>query len=438
MVAMSLEVLERLQQRQKESLKMLVEAGTTLYVRGASEPGREFSLRPFAEAAFVVTSVSGADGYRFSRHRLLPKVLENEEAEGPVELQFAGGLDHKACDVILYSRDRERLDHPAIFTVSRGAGSVIFDLQPEPSPANYSRPIAHRMADPTARCGDIGALVAVDTVCGRAFKRPGVFNLTIDDRPANFDYFNVGNLRQFLEHLVRLHPAAHLDFAWTPRHSHPSRNYVETLKAFNSGFVWHGLHRHVDHRQIASPDAELSHGKRKIEKISKRYGISFQPIMVFPCERDAPESIEALRRENFLAMSAMPQTNAAFEEQRSVYLRYSTPAHIHSDRAIPILYRHPADRLTWNEMLAMAALDLPIIVFGHPRDVALQRLARVRKADRSYSYFDCVLQFAAAKNLSSCSLAEIASQWPEVSDSQPRSPWTRRSPRADGPRWIAC
>jgi hypothetical protein len=418
MAAMDFEVFEQLQRRQKDSLKALVQAGMTLYVRGGFKSGSECSLQPFADVGFVVASDSKADGYRFTRHRLLPKALENEEVEDELELRFARGLDVQASEVILYGRDREGIDHPAIFTVRQGVGTAIFDLQPEPNPAHYSKPIAHRMGDPVARCVDIGALIAVDAARGRALKRAGLFNLTIDDRPANFDYFNVGNLRRFLEHLEQRHPNAHLDFAWTPSCGYPSRRYVETMKEFNSGFVWHGLRRHVHHQQIADPAAELLLGKRLVEKICKRYDISFQRVMVFPFEHDSLESIEALRRENFLALSAMPQTNADFEEERSVYLRYSTPAQTHRNHGIRILYRQPADSLTWNEMLAMAVLDLPIIAYGHPRDVALRRLAFVRKIGRSYSYFDSVLRFAFAKKLSSASLAEIAAKQSDVGDCQ--------------------
>jgi hypothetical protein len=71
-------------------------------------------------------------------------------------------------------------------------------------------------------------------------------------------------------------------------------------------------------------------------------------------------------------------------------------------------------------MLAIAALGMPILAFGHPKDVRLRRLSSLIERGGKFTYFDEVLDFAAAKDLPGRSLEEIAREWFGV-----RSPLTR-------------
>jgi hypothetical protein len=199
-----------------------------------------------------------------------------------------------------------------------------------------------------------------------------------------------------------------VDFAWTPCQSRPCRSYLEAMKGFSTGFVWHGLWRHVDHRAIAHPAAELAKGRRTVERIERRLGIRFQPIMIFPFERSASTQYPLLAQAGFLA---------SVEESRYPSCSDPHPPGCPGDalasRTDPtcgfdILYRYAATSLTRDRMLAMAALGLPIIAFAHPGDVGLRRLSGFWNRGGDVSHFDEVLKFASSKRLPSRSLEEIA------------------------------
>jgi hypothetical protein len=75
------------------------------------------------------------------------------------------------------------------------------------------------------------------------------------------------------------------------------------MKEFPTGFVGHGLYRHVDHRVVSHPGAELTKGTRKIAEFRRRFGIRFQPIMIFSFERSAANQFPLLVKAGFLALS---------------------------------------------------------------------------------------------------------------------------------------
>jgi hypothetical protein len=59
-------------------------------------------------------------------------------------------------------------------------------------------------------------------------------------------------------------------------------------------------------------------------------------------------------------------------------------------------------------MLAIAALGMPILAFGHPKDVRLRRLSGLIDRGGTFSHFDPVLDFASSKSLRCQSLETIA------------------------------
>jgi hypothetical protein len=50
--------------------------------------------------------------------------------------------------------------------------------------------------------------------------------------------------------MKEIDPDFHLDCAWVPDQNSPARRYVEVLKRYDAGFVWHGLLSHIDHSAI--------------------------------------------------------------------------------------------------------------------------------------------------------------------------------------------
>jgi hypothetical protein len=131
-------------------------------------------------------------------------------------------------------------------------------------------------------------LVAFDRALGRDADRPVGCHIVLDDRPVNLDYFNFRTLRNFLRYLTDRSPGIHIDFGWTPDQNRPSRRYVEAIKQFNAGFVWHGLLHHIDHRSIARPELHFARGQHLAKEISGRYQVRFQPAMVFLTRRKLP------------------------------------------------------------------------------------------------------------------------------------------------------
>jgi hypothetical protein len=263
------------------------------------------------------------------------------------------------------------------------------------------------MANREYRHQDIGALVAVNQVSGDDWSQPPSFNIVIDDRPVNYDHFNAAAVTRFLRHVSDLYPGAHTDFAWTPCHTSVSRGYVQAMKRFPTGFVWHGLYRHVDHRMLLAPEQEYERGRRMVARLERRFEIRFQPLMVFPFERSAQSQFPLLARSGFLASVEEPHHPSCSEPDSPAYLDDARPARIDPNSGLTVLFRFPATSLTRDRMLAMAALGLPIIAAAHPEDIGLKRLSRFLDRGGDASHLDEILRFACVKGLPSRSLEEI-------------------------------
>jgi hypothetical protein len=245
----------------------------------------------------------------------------------------------------------------------------------------------------------------VDRAAGRKTSSPVAFNLTIDDIPLGYDYFNESMLEDFFAHLESRYAAAHLDCAWIPTSQRISRRYVEILKNHGAGFLWHGMHRHVDHQKIDDPAADMEAGRRAMDLNAQRYGVKLQPMIIFPFERAHRSAEELVLKEGFLAGAEQPRHDEGAAIPR--YLRYSEDSCVH-ESGLRFLHRYEAQFLTRDRMLALASLGMPILAFAHPRDVRLRRLAGIVERGGAFSHFDDVLEFAAAKNLPGKSLEEIA------------------------------
>ncbi|MGH9645625.1 MAG: hypothetical protein ACRD4E_02310, partial [Bryobacteraceae bacterium] len=314
-----------------------------------------------------------------------------------------------AAEELLTVRHVDGVERVASFALRYGSGCAIYDLHPEDE-AGADAPIVGRFARREACHLEAGALVAANLSAGIEPALLPPFNLIVDDRPKNFDHFNAASVSALLRHVDHLCPGAHMDFAWTPCHTNPSRGYLKAMKEFSAGFVWHGLYRHVDHRVIAHPEAELAQGKRLVGRIERRFGIRLQPIMIFPFERSAPKQFPLLAQAGFLASVEEPRHPSRSDPHMSAELGDSLPSGADTASGFTVLYRYPAVSLTRERMLAMAALGLPIIAFAHPDDVGLKRFSRFWGRSGDISHFDEVLKFASAKGLPSRSLEEIAAE----------------------------
>ena len=200
---------------------------------------------------------------------------------------------------IASSLDRSGSGTPSIFSIEVGAGLAIFDLHPE----EYDEAdLLAELAAAGRRPACVGALAAVDWAAGRDPAIPAPINLVIDDRPINFDYFNAGNLRGVpapSRRSVPRHPHRfRMDARVTRR---PHREYLNVLGQYNTGFVWHGFLRHVDHRTVTDYESQLDAGRTRVDEITHKYGVRFQPVMIFPYEKDTPRAAELLRRTGFKA-----------------------------------------------------------------------------------------------------------------------------------------
>jgi hypothetical protein len=399
--------LESLNDERRQRLCSLIHNGATLYVRGGFRPGSTLRKLPFAEHHFKIGTESLATALRFSDHALLPSALEGEEIVREVQALGANWADGPFEELLSGSfADGKR--RAIIFAKRAGQGVVIYDLQPSDGVEKDSRPMLTRLEDPATRSSCVGALAAVDRACGRDAKHPIAFNLTIDDRPTNYDYFNLLPLRALLEHLEHRYPGTHIDFAWVPTQTRPSQRYVATLKQFNAGFLWHGLCRHIDHRSIKNSAAELAAGKRLVDEICRRYRVRFQPVMVFPYERSSVACVNLIETEGFIACAESHESLAELDRMLPEYLRGSGPGRFGSTSEFVTLFRYPMSRFTRDTFLARAALGLPIMVAAHPGDVGLRRLSSWRKESALVSHFDPLLDFAAAKKLRPCSVEQIA------------------------------
>ena len=383
-------------------MRECAESGATIYVRGALEPGRVYSLRPFSDQRFEF-AIKPADGYQFSMHPAIPAAIAGERIDAQLDMPHAVGLAGRARTLVS-SFHRFGPERPSIFALEVGAGLAIFDLHADDS-ADGNELVAE-LAEPSRRPGRVGALAAVDRAAGRdpAIRAP--VNLVIDDRPINYDYFNSGKLDAFLRHLEGRNPGIHVDFAWTPSHTRPHRGYLKVLRRYNTGFVWHGFLRHVDHRTITDLETHLRDGRARLDEIWRDYGLRFQPVMIFPFEKDTPRADELLRRARF---RAKVQSAGGLPPTDYYRLRAGEPE-LSKDTAFSVVFRDSVEMLSRDRMLALATLGMPIIALAHPRNIGLRRFGR--RDEAAMSYFDPILRFAAEKSLRPLSLEKIAAEVP--------------------------
>jgi hypothetical protein len=402
LIAINFDLLSHLDPTASARLRQSAESGATIYVRGGLEHGRVYSLRPFSDQQFEF-SIMPADGYQFSTHPILPAAIAGERVAAHIEMPQAVGLEDPACPIVSSVEDFGPA-RPSIFAIEIGAGIAIFDLHADREVEDLE--LLADLAAPSRRAATVGALVAVDRAAGRDAAIPAPVNLVIDDRPINYDYFNAGKLDAFLQHLEAQCPGIHTDFAWTPCHTRPHRRYIEVLSRYNTGFVWHGFLRHIDHRTITDFEEHLSAGRACVDEISREYGVRIQPVMIFPFEKDTARAEELLRRAGFVAkvQSAGGFPAPAYYRLRDVGEEPSL------DDSFSVVFRESIDLLSRDRMLALATLGMPIVALAHPRDIALRRFSR---SDRgAMSYFDSVLRFAAEKSLRPKSLESIATEVP--------------------------
>jgi hypothetical protein len=399
-VAIAADQLTALAPVDKRRIVERVTEGAVLYVKGGFKPGGCYSMAPFANSYFSIANTNRAVGWRLTDHRLLPRVIAKEATIVEFESMTAEGTA-ESIEPILFIRPADGRERPAIFTIGCGAGSVIYDLTTDEIRSSAS--LLASLEDPATFAGAIGAVIGL----GPDTPSKPYFDLVIDDRPANLDYLSTARLRALMRHLNDLFLGVHVDFGWTPDQLRPSRRYIEILKEYQCGFVWHGLLHHVDHRTIRDPDSEFGLGRHLVEAICHRYQVRFQAVMIFPFERDTPATVELLRRAGFLAMAETPPL-APDDENSATGVATVDGAADRAHNDFVVLKRYPVAALTRSRMLALATLGLPIIVAAHPRDVSLRRLPLPRGADGSFSHFDQVLSFAAEKQLQPASLEQIA------------------------------
>ncbi|HZO81760.1 MAG TPA: hypothetical protein VFB33_08695 [Candidatus Binataceae bacterium] len=394
---------------EKRRLARLVSEGAVLYVRGLPRNAASLDLAPFAHGCVRVAGERRAVGYRFTTGAIVPAVLMNEETTGAFE---AAGAELEGFPVqpLMTVRHVDGVERAGIFMLECGRGCVIYDLHPEEEDAGSQSGVAllMRLVRPDTRHHAVGTLFAADRAAGRDVKRPPAFNLVIDDRPTNFDHFNTAPLGDLLRRVEALCPGAHTDFAWTPSYTHVPRAYIETLRSFDTGFVWHGLYRHVDHRKIPDLADDFARGRRLVGRIEERFHVRLQPVMVFPFEGSTSEQLQFLSRAGFTASVEEPRQAGDLPCGVSAASRACVqPAQL-GGPGIVVLHRYQASELSRDRMLAMATLGVPIIAYAHPWNLGLRRLSRLRPFRGDVAYFDEVLKFAASKRLRPLPLAEIA------------------------------
>lgn len=385
-------------------LRACVEAGAVVHLSQFDDQP-EFSLRPFADGTFRVRSTRDAPGYEYGDDRTLPHSLRRERMSGSFNLAVAEGLNGN-CRTLAAVRDERGRAAPALFGLNVGAGTVIYDLNSQPG--DTDTPIVRRLAAADGMARNAGSLVVANLASGYEWREPANFNITIDDRPTNFDYLGAARLERLMNHLNARCPGVHVDFAWTPALTHASRRYVEVVRRYGGGFVWHGFRRHVDHRELSDPMAELRQGERFVDAIRRRYNVNFQNVMIFPYERTTQELLHSLQSAGFAASVECANSRPGSETGLPGFMRYSTATHYLPEVGLPVLRRYPTPGLERPLMLALSALGHPIIAMAHPADVSLRRFAFGQDGEHSKSYFDHVLDFASGKTLRPASLKEIA------------------------------
>jgi hypothetical protein len=385
-------------------LSEIIASGGTLYLRGGVNPETRINLSPFVpEMSF--SHIAG-ETCSFASDELVPHALRGDRVTGHFQVLAATLPSEKAIPLIRIDAAPESVS--PLFMVRHGAGLVILDLSDNELPDERNA-ILRQIEEPSTRHTGVGPLIAANRAARIDPATSAAFNLVIDDRPANFDYLNVSSVRKLMRHLERQFPGVHVDFGWTPDQTRPSMRYVRALKEFNTGFVWHGLLRHVDHRTISDPERDFAMGRRLIHDIAGRYQVRLQPVMVFPYERDSPSAIKILKQNGFVGMAQTPSNPSAIDvldEIRNIKAIKASNGNL--DDSFAILTRSEVESLTRDRMLARAALGLPLIATAHPRDVSLRRLAAIRSDSGGVGYFDNVLSFASAKKLRPMALEEIA------------------------------
>lgn len=409
LVALGLELLSHLPPAHLQILNSAVRDGATLYLRGG-QPGHRVSLEPFCKTNLELVDGRGTRDFRLAAHRLVPRALAEERFTGVVGL-ISAAASPPELEPLAFVIDPDGRERPFLFALELGSGAVIVDLMPNRAAGDPRMPIEWRMADSALLAYDLGALIAVDRAAGRDQARLPPMNVVIDDRPISYDYGNAGRLRRWLEHMKRICPAVHVDFAWIPDQLHPSRSYVQTLKDFDAGFIWHGLRRHVDHRTLTEFDRELAQGETMVRRISKSFGVKIQRVMVFPFERANYRALKALKDGSFKTCLESSDPCPRLEGCAMLgFMRDSTALHDSYAGVFPMLRRYSGKSLTRRWMLAKTALGLPLIVAGHPHDIGLRRLSALRNGG-SPGYFDSTLQFAAEKGMQGRPLEAIADEY---------------------------
>jgi hypothetical protein len=181
---------------------------------------------------------------------------------------------------------------------------------------------------------------------------------------------------------------------------------VEAIKHFNAGFVWHGLLRHIDHRSIARPEVHFARGQRLVKEISQQYQVRFQPVMIFPYEKDTAGCVALLKREGFIAKA---QTLDELVPAGAIIQREPSGSSEHSaGTGFATLLRDSIETLTRDRMLARSALGMPIIAAAHPRNAGLRRLSKFRPGQQAGEEFNDLLDFATTKKLRPQSLEQLA------------------------------
>jgi len=400
----------------RKDIARSVNHGSTLYLAGDMRPDTRAALRPFAEIELRSNGqLLELCGYSLSDNHLVPHALRGEKVTGvsePAPIYVPNTL-HVRLLVSGLTSDGGSI--PLVFAIAHGAGTVICDLVAEDLAVNGEMPILKRLSDPAMRLHQIGALIAAERASGRDAEEPGYYNLTLDDRPANFDYFSLGTLSRWLDHMREIAPGAHLDCGWTPNQNRPPASLVAQLKAFDAGFVWHRLLRHVDYSQIAEPAADLAKGKELMRGISARYAVDIQPVMIFPYERRRPEAIRCLEDSGFVAIAENAEAPGEDENYLPPYMRYSTPLRRLAGDFFPVMRRFAISQLNRDRMLAVAALGLPLIAVAHPHHVGLKR-SPLNNGKGDISCFDAVMRFAREKHLRPASLEKLAAEvkgWPQ-------------------------
>jgi hypothetical protein len=411
LIAIDFHRLATLPPHAQSNLSEQINAGATCYVGGGLPAGAHYSLDHLAPVDFRVAHEDESSGYMFTAQPLLPDALRGESVDGAYNIPVARGLSTLAQPLTVV-RARNGSAAPSLFAIHRGQGVIICDLSGggHNADATNRKSILSLLEDTATRPLIIGPLIAFNRAAGRDPARPVGCNIVIDDRPANLDYFNTQALRRFLHHLADRCPGVHVDFGWTPDQTRPSGRYVETLKQFNAGFVWHGLLHHTDHRTVTNPELHFAYGRRLVNEISERYQVRFQPVMVFPYEKDTDDCVQLLMREGFIAKAETPAeiTAAAAENMEPGINRPISGLSDHVDGGFVVLARASVETLSRDRMLARAALGMPIIAAAHPKDACLRRFGKMRPSSGAIAEFDRILDFIAAKSLRPASLEELA------------------------------